>query len=130
MAEVVHLALNPVRADRADEFERFLFEVVRPAVRAQRPDLDDRWRVHRETATGKDVVVYVILCEGGSLEDWSLPPLLTAEYGEAEADRLLTEWSGTFADPGSWWGGRGGEDDPAADSALQAIWSLEPFSTD
>jgi len=47
MTKQLHLVLHPVRVDRADEFERFITEVVRPAVGAQRPHLDERWRVMR-----------------------------------------------------------------------------------
>src|SRR3712207_2490260 len=42
-----HLYLTPVSAERAEEFERFLLDVVAPAVAAQRPELVGRWRLLR-----------------------------------------------------------------------------------
>src|SRR5215217_3532364 len=103
MAEHLHLGLNPVRADRADDFERFLVEVVAPAVRAERPDLEGHWRVLRSTEPSDGVVTYAFMLEGGSLaEDWELDVLLPAHYGKEEADRLTGEWLGTFAPLDTW----------------------------
>jgi hypothetical protein len=48
MTEHLHIGLNPVRSDRAEDFERLLSEVVSPAVRALRPDLDGHWRLPRQ----------------------------------------------------------------------------------
>ena len=79
MTEQLHLVLNPVRADRADDFERFLVESVAPALRAERPDLDGRWRVLRSTQPSDGVVTYAFIFEGGSLaEHWELDVLLPA----------------------------------------------------
>jgi hypothetical protein len=103
VTEQLHLGLNPVRSDRAEDFERFLAEIVVPAVRAQRPDLDGRWRVLRSSQPSDDVVTYAFMLEGGSLaEDWELGVLLPAHYGEEEADRLITEWTETFAPLDAW----------------------------
>ena len=63
MSDQLHVVLQPVRAERADDFERFLSEVVTPAVRAQRPDLGQRWRVLRSVETSKGVVTFVVLLE-------------------------------------------------------------------
>ena len=54
MSEQLHIVVQPVRADRAGDFERFLTDVVTPAVQAHRPELDQRWRVMRsaERRTG------------------------------------------------------------------------------
>jgi hypothetical protein len=72
MTEQLHLGLNPVGSDRTEDFERFLAEVVAPAVRAQRPHLDGRWRVMRTSGPSDDVVTYAFMLEGGSLtEDWN-----------------------------------------------------------
>lgn len=127
MTEQLHLGLNPVRADRAREFERFLAQTVLPAVRAQRPDLDGRWRVLRAKGPTDDVVTYAFMLEGGSLEeDWELGVLLPAHYGEEEADRLIKEWLTTFAPLDAW-----------ADAAVssgsesgQVLWTLEPVPLD
>ena len=123
MTDQLHLGLNPVRADRAGDFERFLTEIVVPAVRAQRPDLDGRWRVMRSSEPSDGVVTYAFMLEGGSLaEDWELGILLPAHYGQEEADRLVNEWVETFAPIEAW-------AQAAADSgreANQAVWTLEP----
>jgi hypothetical protein len=124
MTEQLHLGLNPVRSDRAEEFERFLAEVVAPAVRAQRPDLDGRWRVMR-TSGPSEVMTYVFMLEGGSLaEDWELGVLLPAHYGEEEAERMIGAWAETFAPLDAW-----------AEAAVtsgresnQLVWTLEPVT--
>jgi|EndMetStandDraft_8_1072994.scaffolds.fasta_scaffold349539_2 hypothetical protein len=103
MAEQLHLGLNPVRSDRTEDFERFLSEVVVPAVRAQRPDLDGRWRVMRTSRPSEGVVTYVFMLEGGSLaEDWELNVLLPAHFGTEEAERLIGDWVETFAPLEAW----------------------------
>jgi hypothetical protein len=103
MTEQLHLGLNPVRSDRTEDFERFLAEVVVPAVRAQRPDLDGRWRVWRTSRPSEDVVTYVFMLEGGTLaEDWELNVLLPAHFGKEEADRLIGDWVETFGPLEAW----------------------------
>ena len=128
MTEQLHLGLNPVRSDRAEDFERFLAEVVLPAVRAQRPDLDGRWRVMRSSGRpSDDVITYAFMLEGGSLaEDWELGVLLPAHYGEEEGDRLIKGWVETFAPLDAW-----------AEAAVssgqesgQVVWTLEPVTLD
>jgi hypothetical protein len=127
MTEQLHLGLNPVRSDRTDDFERFLAEVVVPAARAQRPDLDGRWRVMRTNGPSDEVVTYAFLLEGGSLaEDWDLGVLLTAHLGEEEAGRVINDWAETFAPLDAW-----------ADAAVKAgrednqvVWTLEPVTID
>jgi hypothetical protein len=127
MTDQLHLGLNPVRAVRAEDFERFLSEIVVPAVRAQRPDLDGRWRVMRSSGPSDNVVTYAFMLEGGSLEeDWELGVLLPAHYGQEEADRLINEWLETFAPLDAW-------AQAAAASgreANQVVWTLEPVRLD
>jgi hypothetical protein len=125
MTEQLHLGLNPVRSDRTDDFERFLAEVVVPAIRSQRPDLDGRWRVMRTSGPSEDVVTYAFMLEGGILaEDWELNVLLPAHFGKEEADRLIGDWVETFAPLEAW------ADAAAAagrDSG-QVAWTLEPVT--
>jgi hypothetical protein len=127
MTDQLHLGLNPVRAVRAEDFERFLSEIVVPAVRAQRPDLDGRWRVMRSSGPSDNVMTYAFMLEGGSLEeDWELGVLLPAHYGQEEADRLFNEWLETFAPLDAW-------AQAAAASgreANQVVWTLEPVRLD
>jgi hypothetical protein len=101
-----HIYLNPVAVDRAEEFETFLFEVVAPALAAQRPELVDRWRVLKATApetADPSVVTYAFLFDGGDLaEDWDLDKLLPAHYGQEEAERLGSAWMECFAPFQNW----------------------------
>jgi hypothetical protein len=101
--QTTHLFLNPVRTDRVEDFERFLVETVVPAVRAQRPELDGRWRVLKAAEPDTDdVVTYIFIFDGGTLDDWELDDILPAHYGADEAQRLLDGWMGTFAPRSSW----------------------------
>jgi hypothetical protein len=83
------IAINRVRADRADDFEAFVRAVVVPATRGQRPDLDGRWRVLRATAAEDGVVVFAFVCEGGVPTDWELRPVLEASLGREGADSAM-----------------------------------------
>jgi hypothetical protein len=101
-----HLYLNPVAADRAQDFERFLVDVVEPAIRAQRPDLMGRWRILKPTLpeTSDDgVLTYAFLFDGGDMdEDWELATLLPQQYGEDEAQRLIRDWLAMFVPYKRW----------------------------
>lgn len=92
------IAINPVVADRADEFEDWLRTVVAPAMREQRPDLDGRWRVLRATEPADDTVVFAFVCEGGTEEDWDLRPYLENALGSGGADRALEHFAGMLRD--------------------------------
>ena len=101
--QATHLFLNPVRTDRVQDFERFLVETVVPAVRAQRPELDGRWRVLKaDEPDTDDVVTYVFVFDGGTPDDWELDDILPAHYGADEAQRLADEWMDTFAPRAGW----------------------------
>ena len=65
-SEQTLIVVNPVRADRADEFEGWLRSVVRPAVQAHQPHLEDRWRVLRSPEPEDGVVAFVFLFDGGT----------------------------------------------------------------
>ena len=104
-----HIYLNPVATEHAAEFEKFLVEVAAPAVRAQRPDLADRWRLLRATgpeAADASITTYALVLDGGDLaDDWELDKLLPAHYGQEEADRLGSSWMTTFVPVSQWIGG-------------------------
>jgi len=122
MSDQLHVILHPVQAERAGDFERFVTEVVRPAVNAQRPDLDERWRFMRSGGTANGVVTFAFLLEGGSLtEDWELDVILAAHYGEQEAERLIGEWVETFAPLNPW----AEAAVSAGQESNQLVWTLE-----
>lgn len=121
-----HIYLNPVRADRAEDFERFLSDVVRPATASLRPHLVGRWQLLKATnpePADAGVITYALIFDGGDLdEDWDLAKILPAHYGDDEADRLLEEWSSTFASYQSWIAALGEQDD----DFVQIGWSFRP----
>ena len=122
MSDQLHVVLQPVRAERAADFERFVNEVVARAVQGQRPDLARRWRVMRSSEAANGVVTFAFLLEGGSLtEDWDLGVLLATHHGEQEAERLLDEWAGTFAPLTPWAEAAVG----AGQESNQVVWTLE-----
>ena len=85
------IALNDVRADRADEFEEWLRTVVVPASNERRPQSRGRYHVPRATEAEDGVVVFAFVCEGGRPEDWELDPILEEALGpDGAADALAT----------------------------------------
>jgi hypothetical protein len=125
MSDQLHVVLHPVQAERAGDFERFVTDVVAPAVQAQRPDLDGRWRVLRSGNAVNGVVTFAFLLEGGSLtEDWELGVILPAHHGQQEADRLFAEWVETFAPLGPW----AQAAVAAGQENNQVVWTLDPVT--
>ncbi len=98
------IAINPVRADRADEFEGWLGSVVLPAMRTHQPHLEGRWRVLRGTEAVDGVVVFAFLFDGGTDDDWDLRRLLEEALGPEGADRALADMQGMLTrDQYGWW---------------------------
>jgi hypothetical protein len=87
-----HVYLTPVAAERADDFERFVREVVTPASDARRPDLAGRWRLLRPDDRDGEAVTFIFLFDGGQADDWDLVPVLEEHYGTEEAERLFEQW--------------------------------------
>jgi hypothetical protein len=88
-----YIALTPVKADRRAEFESFVRDVIVPAVDKSRPDLRGLWEVLRpaDTADGGDENYALLFYGDAALQDWDLPTLLTAAYGEEEGPRRFEE---------------------------------------
>jgi hypothetical protein len=85
------LALNPVLAERADDFEQWLRNVLVPAATAHRPHLRGAWEVLRATGPEDGVVVFAFLLRGGEERDWDLVPLFEEALGAEGAQRALQE---------------------------------------
>jgi hypothetical protein len=91
--DTTHIYVTPVAADRADDFDRFLREVVIPAVDARRPELSGRWRALRPSAPDDGALTYVFLFDGGDLEsDWDLGPVFEEHFGKQQAERYFQQW--------------------------------------
>ena len=98
------IAVNRVRAQRADSFEDWLRAVVVPAAEEHQPHLAGRWHVLRGTETEDGVVVFAFLFDGGTDDDWELRPLLEKAHGPQGADRELAEMREMLAqDQEGWW---------------------------
>jgi hypothetical protein len=99
-----YIAVNPVRADRADDFEQWLRTVVAPATRELQPDLYDQWHVLRSTGAADGVVTFVFQFDGGTPEDWDLVALLERALGQEGAERAFAEVEGMMTAPQEgWW---------------------------
>jgi hypothetical protein len=100
------LILNPVRTERAEDFERYVREVIGPAVGAQQPAMLSKvrlWRASEPEPGATGILIYAFVVEGASSwEDLNLAPLFSAHYGDDEAGRLLKQFDEFFVDHGTW----------------------------
>ena len=85
------IAINPVRANRAGDFEHWLRTVVIPAVERHRPAWGGRWRVLRAEKVMDDVVTFAFVLDGGPELNWRLRPLLEEDLGIERAEDALRE---------------------------------------
>ena len=85
------IAINPVIADRAGDFEDWMRTVLVPAVRDNRPELLDRWEVLRATGPENDAVVFTFLFYGGQAAEWEMEPILAGALGPDAARRALED---------------------------------------
>ena len=97
------IAINRVRADRADDFEAWLRTVVAPAERKHTPHLVGRWRALRSTEVEDGVVVFAFVFSGGTEEDWELQPLLERALGVQGAERALADMRGMLTEDQYGW---------------------------
>ena len=91
--ETTLLAINPVLAERADDFEEWLRAVVVPAMRTHQPELVNRVTVLRATETVDGVTTFAFLAQGGEPADWELEPLLERALGRDDATREMAQMS-------------------------------------
>jgi hypothetical protein len=83
------IAINPVMADRADDFEDWLRTVLVPATRDHRPELLDRWEVLRAAKEEDGQVIFTFLFYGGEAAEWQMEPILAQALGAEGARRAL-----------------------------------------
>jgi hypothetical protein len=88
------IAINPVIAEHADDFEDWLRTVVVPAVREHRPELQERWEVLRATEQEDGTVTFAFIFRGGDASEWELEPLLHQALGAEGAQRAMANMSG------------------------------------
>jgi hypothetical protein len=78
--------LWPVKADKAEEFERFAVDVVAAAVTQARPHLGSDWQLLRPETSENDVAWYAVTFHGGHSDDeWDLSSLMAAAFGPDRA---------------------------------------------
>lgn len=92
-----HIYINPIKTDRADDWESFTKSVVAPAVQSRRPELMDRVRLLRAGGQTDGATLFAFIFEGGDIGDYDLEPLLVAEFGEQAGRQRLQEWLDMFA---------------------------------
>ena len=92
-----HIYLNPIKTDRADEWETFVHSVIMPVVARQRPELSARVRLLRADDEDDGATLFAFIFEGGDIVDFDLEPLFAAEYGEQDGRHRLQEWQDMFA---------------------------------
>lgn len=85
------IAINPVIADRAADFEDWMRTVLVPAVRGHRPELLDRWEVLRAATEENGLVVFTFLFYGGQAAEWEMEPILASAVGAEDARRALED---------------------------------------
>jgi hypothetical protein len=92
-----HIYINPIKTDRAEEWESFTRSVIIPVVASQRPEFLDRVRLLRADGQEDGATLFAFVFDGGEIDDYDLGPLFTAEYGEQEGSQRLQEWLEMFA---------------------------------
>jgi hypothetical protein len=97
------IAINPVIADRAGDFEDWLRNVVFPAVRDHRPEQVDRVEVLRATKEEDGQVIFTFLFYGGEAAEWEIEPLLAQALGAEGARRSLEDMGAMMKGPQYGW---------------------------
>ena len=85
------VAINPVIADRAGDFEDWLRTVLVPATRDHRPEQLDRWEVLRATKEEDGQVIFAFFFYGGEAAEWQMEPILAQALGAEGARHALED---------------------------------------
>ena len=97
------IAINPVMADRADDFEDWLRTVLVPATRDHRPELLDRWEVLRAAKEEDGQVIFTFLFYGGEAAEWQMEPILAQALGAEGARRAMENMLAMMKGPQYGW---------------------------
>ena len=81
------IAINPVLADRAGDFEDWLRTVLVPATTDHRTELLDRWEVLRAAKEEDGQMIFTFLFYGGEAAEWQME-LVQAGEGGLDVHRL------------------------------------------
>jgi hypothetical protein len=125
------LVLNPVRSDRAAEFEAFVHDVLEPAVRAHGADVDlqvQMWRARAPESGNAGVTFFAFLADTGELEHLDLVGPFHAFYGEERGEELLQQMDELLVDFDTWRDALRPFEDEAG-VARQYWWQMEDVST-
>jgi hypothetical protein len=90
----VLVCVSTIKADKRDDFRRYLDEVKGPAVRAIKPDVHASVRLlepSQPNADGTWTFIWLMdpVVEG---EDYEMEPMYEAFYGQAHVAERMREW--------------------------------------
>ena len=89
-----HIAITPVKPDRQEDFERFIRDVIVPAVRDRRPDLVGSWQTLRPADTEGGSANYAFVFYGDfTADDWDLEPVFESAYGAEQGQRYIEQFA-------------------------------------
>jgi hypothetical protein len=95
--QATHIYINPIKTDRADDWESFTRSVIGPVIAKQRPEFLDRVRLLRADGQEDGATLFAFVFEGGDINDYDLEPVFATEYGEEQGRQRLQEWQDMFA---------------------------------
>jgi hypothetical protein len=99
--EQMWVLLNQVKADRRQEFERFMYEFMMPIAAKTEPDVLNRTRILHPTQPNEDgTYTYIFLMDpvvaGGEYDIWKL---LLKVYSPEQAEEHVKLWNESLASP-------------------------------
>jgi hypothetical protein len=90
----VWVCIDCIKAERRDDFRRFLFEVKLPAVRAIRPEAHASVRLLEPATANPDGTWAFIWLMDPAMpgEDYDTSAMLTAFYGAEKGSEYMRQW--------------------------------------
>jgi hypothetical protein len=98
------IRLNHVKADKRELFERYIHDILRPAVERVEPAMARQVRFLHPTEPEEDgTYTYVFLMdpliEGASYDEYDIGTLLRRAYGDTQAEEYDRMWDEALASP-------------------------------